>query len=68
MTKKAKLRIVVTITVFIGIGFFMMSKIPIGQIVLTFVWLFHLLYFIFGIKTNKTRLADKDKKIQCKTS
>lgn len=51
MTKKTKIRIMVTVTLLMSIGFVMMHQVPIGRIILTFVWLFHILYFIFGIKT-----------------
>lgn len=36
-----------------SIGFIMMHAVPVGRIVLGIVWLFHILYFIFGIKTLK---------------
>lgn len=32
---------------------FLMHAVPVGRIVLGIVWLFHVLYFIFGIKTLK---------------
>ncbi len=53
MTKKAKIRIMVTVTLLMSVGFIMMGLkgIATGCIVLGFVWLFHLVYFIFGIKT-----------------
>lgn len=51
MTKKAKVRIMITLTILMAIGFALMHKVLIGQIVLTIVWLFHIIYFIFGIKT-----------------
>lgn len=51
MTKKTKIRIMVLVTLTMSVGFIMMQKIPVGRIVLAFVWLFHILYFIFGIKT-----------------
>ena len=41
----------ITVTILMAIGFAMMHKVLIGQIVLTIVWLFHIIYFIFGIKT-----------------
>lgn len=53
MTVKTKVRIMVTITILMSIGFIMMHAVPVGRIVLGFVWLFHVLYFIFGIKTLK---------------
>lgn len=51
MTRKTKIRIMVTVTLLMSIGFFMMGAVPVGRIVLGCVWLFHLVYFIFGIKT-----------------
>ena len=53
MTKKAKVRIMVTVTLLMSVGFVMMGLkgIVTGCVVLGVVWLLHLLYFIFGIKT-----------------
>lgn len=51
MTKKAKIRVSVTLTLTMGIGFYMMRRIPLGQIILGIVWVCHLLYFIYGIRT-----------------
>lgn len=53
MTWKTKIRIMVTVTLLMSIGFFMMSRVPVGQMVLAGVWLFHILYFCFGVKTLK---------------
>lgn len=53
MTKRAKVRIMTTVTALMSIGFIMMGLkgIVTGCIVLGCVWLFHIFYFIFGIKT-----------------
>ena len=53
MTMKAKVRIMVTVTLLMSIGFIMMGLkgIVTGCIVLGCVWVFHIVYFIFGIKT-----------------
>lgn len=53
MTWKTKIRIMLTVTVLMSIGFIMMSRVPVGRIILVCVWLFHILYFIFGVKTLK---------------
>ena len=53
MTVKTKIRIMVTVTFLMSIGFIMMHAVPVGRIILGFVWIFHVLYFIFGIKTLK---------------
>ncbi len=51
MTIKTKIRIMLLVTVLMSIGFIMMNAIVIGRIVLIIVWLFHILYFSFGVKT-----------------
>ena len=56
MTRKTKVKIMVTVTVLMSIGFVMMDQVPVGRVVLACVWVFHILYFIFGVKTIK---ADK---------
>ncbi len=52
MTIKTKIRIMLLVTVLMSIGFIMMEAIVIGRIVLIIVWLFHILYFSFGVKTT----------------
>ena len=51
MTKKAKVRVVSIISLTMAFGFLMMKNVPIGRIILLFVWVFHILYFAYGIKT-----------------
>lgn len=53
MTKRAKLRIMCSVTLLMGIGFIMMGLkgIVVGNIVLLIVWIFHMVYFTFGVKT-----------------
>ena len=53
MTMKAKVRIMVTVTLLMSVGFIMMGLkgIVTGCIVLGFVWAFHIVYFLFGVKT-----------------
>ena len=53
MTLKNKIKIMALVTVLMSIGFVMMNEVVIGQIVLACVWLFHMYYFIFRIKTKK---------------
>lgn len=53
MTVKTKVRIMLTVTILMSMGFIMMHAVPVGRIVLGIVWLCHVLYFIFGIKTLK---------------
>lgn len=53
MTRKTKCRIMLIVTLLMSIGFLMMGikGIITGCIVLGIVWIFHVAYFIFGIKT-----------------
>ncbi len=53
MTWKTKIRIMVTVTLLMSVGFIMMKDVPVGRIILSCVWLFHIFYFIFGVKTLK---------------
>ncbi len=57
MTKKVKIRIMVTVTILMSIGFFMMHAVVMGRIVLACVWVFHVIYFVFGIKTIPANVA-----------
>ena len=50
MTRATKIRIMIVVTVTMGVGFIMMSDVPMGRIVLAIVWVCHILYFVFGIK------------------
>lgn len=51
MTMKVKIRIMVTVTLLMSVGFVMMHAVMAGRILLACVWLFHIVYFLFGIKT-----------------
>ncbi len=51
MTKATKIRVMITITLLMGIGFIAMREVPVGQIILFFAWVFHLLYFSLRVKT-----------------
>lgn len=51
MTRKAKIRIMLTVTILMSIGFVMMHAVAVGRVALVCVWVFHVLYFVFGIRT-----------------
>ena len=57
MTWKTKIRIMITVTLLMSIGFIMMGTkgITIGCIVLGFIWFCHVLYFCFAVKTIPTK-------------
>ena len=53
MTIKSKCTIMGSVTLIMALGFMMMSKVPIGRICLAIVWVCHVLYFVFYIRTEK---------------
>ncbi|MGN0656729.1 MAG: YbaN family protein [Ruminiclostridium sp.] len=54
MTWKTKIRIMIIVTITMSVGFIMMNAVPVGRIVLCAVWVFHVLYFVFRVKTIKS--------------
>ena len=53
MTMKTKLGILIPVTIVMGIGFVMMDEVPVGRAILAVVWLCHIGYFAFRVKTIK---------------
>lgn len=53
MTVKTKVKIMSTVTILMAIGFIMMSRVPVGRGILAIVWVCHVVYFVFGVKTLK---------------
>ncbi len=55
MSKQAKMRIMTTVSILMSIGFAIMftKGIYVPCIILITVWVFHIIYFLFGIKTLK---------------
>ena len=58
MTRKTKMRIMTMVTILMSIGFIMMSRVPVGRMILFGVWVFHMVYFIFGVKTLREVCED----------
>lgn len=54
MTRAVKLRIMIMVTVIMAIGFFSMKNVPVGRMCIAAVWIFHLFYLLFRVKTVKT--------------
>lgn len=52
MTMRFKVKTMIAITILMSIGFIMMHQVPIARAILVIVWLFHVFYFIFRIKTR----------------
>ena len=55
MTIKAKIRLIITVTLGMGTGFFFMyrKELYIPCVILTMIWIGHIIYFIFGVKTRE---------------
>lgn len=53
MTKQAKIRIMCSVTLLMSIGFIMMGLkgIVVGNVILLIVWIFHMAYFTFRVRT-----------------
>lgn len=53
MTKQAKVHIMCSVSLLMSVGFIMMGLrgIVVGNVVLLVVWIFHMVYFTFGVKT-----------------
>ena len=60
MTKATKIRIMVTVTLLMSFGFFMMlgKSLYVPCMILGGVWLFHILYFALGVKTIPVPAAE----------
>lgn len=66
MTWKAKIVILIPLSTVMLVGFIMMKRVPVGRICLAVIWLFHVIYFIFGIKTEHKETPGKEMQRQDK--
>ena len=53
MTLRAKLTILVPVTALLAVGFAMMSNVPVGRAIVAIVWVGHIVYFGFVVKTER---------------
>ncbi len=51
MTKANKIRIMVSVSILLLASFILMRNVLIGKIAVGIVWLSHMMYFIFAVKT-----------------
>ena len=61
MTRQAKIRVMITVTLMMSIGFYMMFRknLYIPCAILGAIWLFHILYFSFGVKAYDQNANNK---------
>lgn len=57
MTPAAKLKIIIPVTIVLGISFLLMSATPVMRIVIGAVWAGHLIYFGLIVKTDRGAAA-----------
>ena len=62
MLMKTKVSIITTVTLLMGFGFFMMARkgIWVPCIIIAVVWVCHVIYFVFGVKTIKAEELPKE--------
>lgn len=53
MTLRAKLTILVPVTVLLAVSFTMMSNVPVGRAIVAAVWAGHIVYFGFVVKSER---------------
>ncbi len=60
LTKKAKARVIVTVTLVMGISFYFLKNLPWVRLILATVWLGHMVYFIFIVKNAEEKSPATD--------
>ena len=66
--RKTKATIITSVTLLMGLGFCMMFRVPVGQIILAVVWVCHMVYFLFGVKTIKKKILKNNIRMLCNYS
>jgi uncharacterized membrane protein YbaN (DUF454 family) len=51
MTRRAKVRAIAVLTVVMGTAFYFMESVPVARGLIVLVWLAHIYFFVFRIKT-----------------
>lgn len=58
MTIRAKLTLIGTVTALMAVGFVMMSRVPVGRVIMGVVWVGHIVYFGLIVKTISQEESD----------
>lgn len=53
MSAKAKMAILVPVTLLLGLSFALMANVPVGRMTVGAIWVAHIIYFGFVVKTEK---------------
>lgn len=53
MTLKSKLLVLAPVTALLAAGFILMANVPVGRVAVVLVWLGHIVYFGFVVKTER---------------
>ena len=61
MPFKNKITIMLTVTLLLGFGFWMMDAVPVGRAVLAFIWVGHLYIIFFRVRTLPRTLSGMEK-------
>ncbi len=59
MTKKAKCLLIGTVTAIMVPGFILMDKVPVGRAIMLIVWVGHIFYFGFKVRTITQQETDE---------
>lgn len=61
MTRKTKIRVMITVTLLMSFGFWMMLRkdLYIPCAILGGVWVFHIVYFLLGVKTYRPEVQEE---------
>ena len=58
MTVRTKVGIIIPVTLLMSFGFFMMMRanVVVPSVILAVVWVCHIIYFVFGVKTIRKKV------------
>lgn len=60
LTKRAKTRVILTVTLVMGISFYFLKRLPWVRLILAIVWLGHMAYFLLIVKNAEEKSPAAD--------